>query len=60
MLYNRDSYFTNVQTKIESKIWIFFSLMDFLSLNCSFFLFLCRFLFLIDLIVVLEQIFIFY
>ena len=24
MLYNRDSDFTNVQTKIESKIWIFF------------------------------------
>ena len=23
MLYNRDSNFTNVQTKIEAKIWIF-------------------------------------
>ena len=60
MLYNRDSDFTNVQTKIEAKIWIFFSLMGFLSLNCSFFLFLYRFLFLIDLRVVLEHIFIFY
>ena len=36
MLYNRDSDFTNVQTKIEAKIWIFFSLMGFLSLNCLF------------------------
>ena len=24
MLFNRDSDFTNVQTKIEAKIWIFF------------------------------------
>ena len=24
MLYNRDSYFITVQTKIEAKIWIFF------------------------------------
>ena len=31
VLYNRDSDFTNVQTKIEAKIWIFFSLMGFLS-----------------------------
>ena len=36
VLYIRDSDFTNVQTKIEAKIWIFFSLMGFLSLNCPF------------------------
>ena len=36
MLYIRDSDFTNVQTKIEAKIWIFFFLMGFLYLNCQF------------------------
>ena len=35
VMYSRDSDFTNVQTKIEAKIWIF-SLIGFLSLNCSF------------------------
>ena len=36
MLYNRDSDFTKVQTKIEAKNLDFLSLMDFLSLNCLF------------------------
>ena len=58
MLYNRDSNFTKVQTKIEDKIWIF-SLSWVFSLYTAHFLsFCCRFLFLIDLRVVLEQIFI--
>ena len=58
MLYNRDSDFTKAQTKIEAKNLDFLSLMGFLSLNCPFSSFCCRFLFLIDLRVVLEQIFI--
>ena len=58
VLYNRDSDFTNVQTKIEAKIWIF-SLSWVFSLQTANFLSFCyRFLFLIDLRVVLEQIFI--
>ena len=36
MLYNRDSDFTKVQTKIEAKNLDFLSLMGFLSLNCLF------------------------
>ena len=36
MLYNRDSNFTKVQTKIEAKNLDFLSLMGFLSLNCPF------------------------
>ena len=36
MLYNRDSDFTKVQTKIETKNLDFLSLMGFLSLNCPF------------------------
>ena len=36
MLYNRDSYFTKVQTKIEAKNLDFLSLMGFLSLNYPF------------------------
>ena len=58
VLYIRDLDFTNVQTKIEAKNLDFLSLMGFLSLNCHFLSFCCRFLFLIDLRVVLEQIFI--
>ena len=36
VLYNRDSDFTKVQTRIEAKNLDFLSLMGFLSLNCSF------------------------
>ena len=36
VLYNRDSDFTKVQTKIETKNLDFLSLMGFLSLNCPF------------------------
>ena len=36
VLYNRDSDFTKVQTKIEAKNLDFLSLMGFLSLNCPF------------------------
>ena len=36
MLYDRDSDFTKVQTKIEAKNLDFLSLMGFLSLNCPF------------------------
>ena len=34
VLYNRDSDFTKVQTKIEAKNLDFLSLVGFLSLNC--------------------------
>ena len=37
MLYNRDSDFTKVETKIEVKNLDFLFLMGFLSLNCPFF-----------------------
>ena len=57
-MYNRYSDFTKVQTKIEAKNLDFLSLIGFLSLNCHFFSFCHRFLFLIDLRIVLEQIFI--
>ena len=36
VLYNRDSDFTKVQTKIEAKNMDFLSLMGFLSLYCQF------------------------
>ena len=36
MLYNRDSVFTKVQTKIEAKKLDFLSLIGILSLNCPF------------------------
>ena len=52
VLYNRDSDFINVQTKIKAKIWIF-SLSWVFSLKTAHFLsFYCKFLFLIDLVVV--------
>ena len=42
MLYNRNSDFTKVQTKIEAKNLDFLSLMGFVSLNCPFFYFLMQ------------------
>ena len=59
VLYNRDSDFTKVQTKIEAKNLDFLSQGFSLSKLPIFLVFCCRFLFLIDLRVVLEQIFIF-
>ena len=58
LLYNGDSDFTNGQKKIEAKFWIV-SFSWVFSLQTGHFLsFCCKFLFLIDLRVVLEQIFI--
>ena len=45
MLYNKDSYFTNVQTKIEAKIWIFLSHGVFLSKLPVFLIFSIEFYF---------------
>ena len=42
MLYNRDSDFTKLQTKIEAKNLDFLSHMGFLSLNCPFSSFLLQ------------------